>query len=161
MDWSYDLLSPAEQTLFRRISVFVGGCTLEGVEAVCNTKQDLEVDVLDGMGSLVNNSLVRQIEQSAGEPRFALLDTVREYGLERLAASGEESAIKRAHAAYCLVLAEECASQAADPARDGVGKFAGSGAQQLSCSARLVDAQRKRGVGATSGSGALPVLGDA
>src|ERR1700737_858838 len=76
-DWSYDLLSPAEQTLFRRISVFVGGCTLEGVEAVCNTKQDLEVDVLDGMGSLVNNSLVQHIEQSAGEPRFALLDTVR------------------------------------------------------------------------------------
>jgi predicted ATPase len=116
IDWSYDLLSPAEQTLFRRISVFVGGCTLEGVEAVCNTKQDLEIDVLDGMGSLVNNSLVQQIEQSAGEPRFALLDTVREYGVERLAASGEESAIKRAHAAYYLVLAEECASQATDPA---------------------------------------------
>ncbi len=116
IDWSYDLLSPAEQKLFRRISVFVGGCTLEGIEAVCNTKQDLEVDVLDGMGSLVNNSLVQQIEQSAGEPRFALLDTVREYGLERLAASGEESAIKRAHAAYCVVMAEECAAQAADPA---------------------------------------------
>jgi hypothetical protein len=116
IDWSYDLLSPAEQTLFRRISVFVGGCTLEGVEAVCNTKQDLDVDVLDGMGSLVNNSLVRQIEQSAGEPRFVLLDTVREYGLERLAASGEEAAIKRAHAAYSLVLAEECAAQAAEPA---------------------------------------------
>src|SRR6202166_2811769 len=117
MDWSYDLLSPAEQTLFRRLSVFVGGCTLEGVEAVCNTKQDLQIDVLDGMGSLVNNSLVQRIEQSAGEPRFTLLDTVREYGLERVAASGEESAIKRAHAAYCLVLAEECAAQAADPAR--------------------------------------------
>jgi len=116
IDWSYDLLSPAEQTLFRRISVFVGGCTLEGVEAVCNTKQDLEVEVLDGMGSLVNNSLVQQVEQSAGEPRFALLDTVREYGLERLAASGEEAAIKRAHAAYYLVLAEESATQAADPA---------------------------------------------
>jgi predicted ATPase len=116
IDWSYDLLSPAEQILFRRISVFVGGCNLEGLEAVCNTKQDLEVDVLDGMGSLVNNSLVQQIEQSAGEPRFALLDTVREYGLERLAASGEESAIKRAHAAYCVVLAEEYAAQAADPA---------------------------------------------
>jgi predicted ATPase len=117
MDWSYDLLSPAEQALFRRISIFVGGCTLEGVEAVCNTKQDLEVGVLDGVESLVNNSLVQQIEQSAGEPRFMLLDTVREYGLERLAASGEEAAIKRAHAAYCLVLAEECAAQAADPAR--------------------------------------------
>jgi predicted ATPase len=116
MDWSYDLLNPAEQILFGRLSVFVGGCTLEGVEAVCNTKQDLQIDVLDGMGSLVNNSLVRQVEQSAGEPRFALLDTVREYGLERLAASGEESGIRKAHAAYCLVLAEECAAQAADPA---------------------------------------------
>jgi predicted ATPase len=116
MDWSYDLLSPAEQTLFRRLSVFAGGCTLEGVEAVCNTKQDLQIDVLDGTGSLVNNSLVRQVEQSAGEPRFALLDTVREYGLERLAASGEESGIRKAHAAYCLVLAEECTAQAADPA---------------------------------------------
>src|ERR1700688_210567 len=119
MDWSYDLLSPAEQTLFRRLSVFVGGCTLEGVEAVCNTKQDLQIDVLDGMGSLVNNSLVRQVEQSAGEPRLALLDTVREYGLERLATSGEEPAIRRAHAAYCLVLAEECASLATDPAQRG------------------------------------------
>jgi predicted ATPase len=117
IDWSYDLLSPAEQTLFRRLSVFVGGCTLEAIEAVCNTKQDLEVDVLDGVGSLVNNSLVQQIEQSAGEPRFMLLDTVREYGLERLASSGEEPAIRRAHAAYCLVLAEECASLAADPAQ--------------------------------------------
>ncbi|MDQ1408073.1 MAG: hypothetical protein QOG55_3702 [Acidobacteriaceae bacterium] len=116
MDWSFDLLSPAEQTLFRRLSVFAGGCTLEGVEAVCNTKQDLDIDVLDGMGSLVNNSLVRQLERSAGEPRFALLDTVREYGLERLASSGEESGIRKAHAAYCLVLAEECAAQATDPA---------------------------------------------
>ena len=116
MDWSYDLLSPAEQKLFRRLSVFVGGCTLEGVEAVCNTKQDLEIDVLDGTGALVNNSLVRQIEQSAGEPRFALLDTVREYGLERLTTSSEEPRIRRAHAAYCLVLAEECAAQATDPA---------------------------------------------
>jgi predicted ATPase/serine/threonine protein kinase len=117
IDWSYDLLSPAEQILFRRVSVFVGGCTLEGVEAVCNTKQDLAVDVLDGMGSLVNNSLVQHIEQSAGEPRFVLLDTVREYGLERLATSGEEPATRRAHAAYYLVLAEECASLAADPAQ--------------------------------------------
>jgi predicted ATPase len=115
IDWSYGLLSEAEQALFRRLSVFVGGCTLEGVEAVCNTKQDLGLDVLEGMASLVDKSLVQQIERPGGEPRFVLLDTVREYGLERLAASGEERATKRAHAAYCLVLAEE--SQAADPAR--------------------------------------------
>jgi predicted ATPase len=117
IDWSYDLLSQAEQALFRRVAVFVGGCTLEGVEAVCNTKQDLELDVIEGMESLVDKSLVQQIERLEGESRFVLLDTVREYALERLAASGEECATKRAHAAYCLVLAEESASQAADPAR--------------------------------------------
>src|SRR5438105_2000984 len=117
IDWSYLLLGEAEQALFRRLSVFVGGCTLEGVEAVCNTKQDLGLDVLEGMASLVDKSLVQQIESPGAESRFVLLDTVREYGLERLAASGEERATKRAHAAYCLVLAEESASQAADPAR--------------------------------------------
>src|SRR5438445_662084 len=75
------------------------------------------LDVLEGMASLVDKSLVQQIERPGAESRFVLLDTVREYGLERLAASGEEHATKRAHAAYCLVLAEESASQAADPAR--------------------------------------------
>jgi predicted ATPase len=113
IDWSFNLLNEAEQALFRRVSVFVGGCTLEGVEAVCNTGQDLEVDVLDGMESLVNKSLVQQIESANGDSRFALLDTVREYGLERLAASGEEAATRRAHAAYFLVLAEESAQQVA------------------------------------------------
>ncbi len=117
IDWSYGLLNPAEQALFRRLSVFVGGCTLEEVEAVCNTKQDLQLDVLEGMASLVDKSLVQQIEDSQGESRFVLLETVREYGLEHLASSGEEDATRRAHAAYCLVLAEESASRAADSAR--------------------------------------------
>lgn len=109
IDWSYDLLSPAEQALFRRVSVFVGGCTLEGVEAVCNTKEDLGVDVLEGMESLLDKSLVQQIEDRNGESRFVLLDTIRGYGLERLVSAGEEHATRRAHAAYCLVLAEEAA----------------------------------------------------
>jgi predicted ATPase len=115
IDWSYGLLSPGEQMLFRRVSVFVGGCTLDGVEAVCNTKLDLEVDVLDGMASLVDKSLVQQIESQEGESRFVLLDTIREYGLDRLVASGEEADIRRAHAAFCLVVAEDCASRGADP----------------------------------------------
>jgi predicted ATPase/tRNA A-37 threonylcarbamoyl transferase component Bud32 len=117
IDWSYGLLSQAEQRLFRRVSVFVGGCTLEGVEAVCNTKQDLELDVLEGMESLVDKSLIQHIEGLEGESRFVLLDTVREYALEGLTASGEEGPIRRAHAAYCLVLAEEFASHTADPVR--------------------------------------------
>ncbi len=111
MDWSYDLLSAAEQKLFRRLSVFVGGCTLEGVEAVCDTKGDLDLDLLDGMASLVDKSLVQQVEQAKGESRFVMLETIREYALEKLMASGEEALIKRAHAAYCLVLAEEATEQ--------------------------------------------------
>jgi predicted ATPase/DNA-binding winged helix-turn-helix (wHTH) protein len=107
MDWSYDLLSPAEQKLFRRLSVFVGGCNLEGVEAVCDTKGDLNLDLLDGMASMVDKSLVQQVEPAKGESRFSMLETVREYALERLQANGEEAATRRAHAAYCLVLAEE------------------------------------------------------
>ena len=63
MDWSYDLLSPAEQKLFRRLSAFVGGCNLEGVEAVCDTKGDLDLDLLDGMASMVDKSLAQQVEQ--------------------------------------------------------------------------------------------------
>jgi predicted ATPase len=107
IDWSYDLLSAAEQKLFRRLSVFVGGCTLEGVEAVCDTKGDLELDLLDGMASMVDKSLMQQLEQPNGESRFVMLETIREYAQEKLEASGEEALTKRAHAAYCLVLAEE------------------------------------------------------
>lgn len=111
IDWSYDLLNEPEQKLFRRLSVFLGGCTLEAVESVCDTKKDLGLDVLDGMASMVDKSLVRQIEQGKGEPRFVMLETVREYGLEKLAASGEEAVTRRAQAAYCLVLAEEGAAE--------------------------------------------------
>jgi predicted ATPase len=114
MDWSYDLLNVAEQKLFRRMSVFVGGCNLEGVEAVCDTKGDLELDLLDGMASMVDKSLARQVEQANGESRFLMLETIHEYALEKLRASGEEAATKRAHAAYCLILAEEEATQQND-----------------------------------------------
>jgi predicted ATPase len=111
IDWSYDLLNPTEQTLFRRLSVFVGGCTLEAVEAVCNTKRDLALDVLEGMASLVDKSLLQQVDVPEGESRFMMLETIREYGLEKLVASGDEALTRRAHAAYCLVLAEEWASE--------------------------------------------------
>ena len=107
VDWSYSLLNAAEQSLFRRLSVFIGGCTLEAVEAVCDTKGDLGLNVLDGMASMVDKSLTQQIEQAGAETRFLMLSTIREYALERLAESGEQSATRRAHAAYCLVLAEE------------------------------------------------------
>src|SRR5439155_18104199 len=104
IDWSYDLLSPAEQKLFRRLSAFVGGCTLEGVEAVCDTKGDLDLDLLDGMASMVDKSLVQQVEQANGESRFLMRETIREYAREKLEARVEDALTKRAHAAYCLVL---------------------------------------------------------
>ncbi len=112
VDWSYGLLNPAEQTLFRRLSVFRGGCTLEAVEAVCDTAGDLGLDVLDGMASMVDKSLAQQVE-AAGEARFVMLTTIREYALERLAASDDAAATRRSHAAYYLVLAEEGALEAA------------------------------------------------
>src|SRR5258708_10163711 len=93
------------------LSVCVGGCNLEGVEAVCDTKGDLNLDLLDGMASMVDKSLAQQVEQAKGESRFVMLETIREYALEKLKASGEEPLTKRAHAAYCLILAEEEVSE--------------------------------------------------
>jgi predicted ATPase/class 3 adenylate cyclase len=103
--WSYDLLDEAHQTLFRRLSVFVGGCTLEAAEAVCPAEGDLAVDVLEGLGALVSQSLVRQ-EEVGGEVRFTMLETIHEYGREQLAASGEQNALRRRHAQFFLELAE-------------------------------------------------------
>jgi predicted ATPase len=111
IDWSHELLSDTERRLFRRLAVFAGSCTVEGAEAVCNARQDPDLSVLDGMSSLVDKSLLHHVDTAPdaahGEPRFAMLETVREYALEQLAASGEEPVTRRAHAAYGIVLAEE------------------------------------------------------
>jgi len=124
MDWSYDLLNPAEQKLFRRLSVFAGGCNLEGVEAVCDTRSDLQLDLLDGMTSMLDKSLVLQAPPANGEARFTMLETIREYAREKLEISGEEASTKRAHAAYCLVLAEESpAEQAGAQVADQLERF--------------------------------------
>ena len=107
LDWSHNLLDPEQQKLFRRMSVFVGGATHEAIEAVCNAKEDLDIDLLDAIESLVDNSLVRRTGADLTEPRFVMLETMREYGLGRLAEAGEEAYTRKAHAAYCVVLAEE------------------------------------------------------
>ncbi|HWJ47786.1 MAG TPA: tetratricopeptide repeat protein, partial [Candidatus Udaeobacter sp.] len=117
IDWSFDLLTEAEQKLLSRLSVFWGGCTLEGAEAVCNTKDDLGAEIFELMSSLVDKSLIQQRQQNDEEPRFRMLETIREYSLERLQQSGEEASTKRAHAAYCLVLAEEGNPQLNEPER--------------------------------------------
>jgi non-specific serine/threonine protein kinase len=131
--WSHDLLTTDEQVLFRRLAVFVGGFTLEAAEAVCGSSElrassfELEpsvaggvadtdrsklqarsskLDALDGIASLVDKSLVQSAEGTDGLPRYAMLETVREFGLDRLAASGEEQDVRRGHAAWCVALAE-------------------------------------------------------
>jgi predicted ATPase len=108
--WSHDLLAEAEQRLFRRISVFVGGCTFEAAEAVADTKRDLGVDVIDGIESLMHKSLIQLNELPEGEPRLTMMETIREFGIERLRDAGEDAAVRKAHAAYHLVLAEEAAN---------------------------------------------------
>jgi predicted ATPase len=103
--WSYDLLPEDEQALFARLGVFAGGATLAAAEAVCARQGG--PDVLEGLASLVDNSLLRRDEDEAGEPRFRMLQTVREYALECLEARGDAATVRRRHAEFFLALAEE------------------------------------------------------
>ena len=98
LEWSYSLLNENEKKLYARLSVFVGGFMLEAAEAVCNP--DDKLDILDGVTSLVNNSLLRQEVMANGEPRFSMLETIRAYAMERLAESGESDALHGGHAQY-------------------------------------------------------------
>jgi tetratricopeptide (TPR) repeat protein len=111
IDWSYDLLSDDEKTLFQRLAVFVGGCSLEAAEAL--SKAGGGLDVLSGLEGLADKSLLRGSEVD-GQPRFGMLETIREYALARLAASGEEETIRQQHASFYLAMAEE-----AEPALAG------------------------------------------
>jgi len=107
IDWSYELLPEGERALFARLAVFVGGCSLEAAEAVCDPCGELGVEVLDGIASLVDKSLIRQQERAEGEPRFVMLETVREYALERLEADPSAPEVRRRHSDYFGQLAEQ------------------------------------------------------
>jgi predicted ATPase/DNA-binding CsgD family transcriptional regulator len=113
--WSYNLLDPAEQQLFCRLSIFVGGCTLDAIESIYRTLVGNDFQVLDGVSSLIDKSLLQQIEQEGQEPRLVMLETVREYGLECLAAGGEEEITRQAHAIYYMRLAEEAEPELLGP----------------------------------------------
>ena len=113
--WSYHLLDEAEQRLFRRLSVFVGGCTLEAIEAFCGAFTDGAASALDSVASLIDKSLLQQSEQDDEELRIVMLETIREYGLECLSDSGEEEITRMAHAAYYLALAEEAEPELGSP----------------------------------------------
>jgi predicted ATPase/DNA-binding CsgD family transcriptional regulator len=105
--WSYDLLSAQEQRLFRRLAVFVGGCILEAIEALCTALDGGAEQVLDAVASLLDKNLLQHRERGHEEPRLLMLETIREYGLEALTASGEMESTREAHAHYYLALAEE------------------------------------------------------
>ena len=110
IEWSYQLLNPMEQRLFRWLSVFVGGGTLQAAEVVCSTFDDGSGQVLDGVASLVDKSLLQrmeQIEEGSEDSRLLMLETIREYGLEALTASGEGNSARQAHADCFLQLVEE------------------------------------------------------
>lgn len=107
IDWSYDLLDPAEQHLFARLSVFAGGCSLEAAHRVCDPDGDLGIDVLDGISSLVEKSLLRADESDLGEPRFVMLETLREYAEEKLGEMEDASSVYEWHLQYFLGRSEE------------------------------------------------------
>ncbi len=153
LDWSHALLDAGGQVLFRRLAVFVGGCTLEAAEAVCaddlqdgQPARDVRAAhegqpahgqaarattggpsqvalgrevVLDGLAALVDTHLLRQEEAPVGEARFLMLETIREYALGRLAASGEAETLRRRHAAYYLALAERAEPELEGPTQPG------------------------------------------
>jgi predicted ATPase/class 3 adenylate cyclase len=109
--WSVDLLPDDQQVLLRRLAVFAGGATLEAVEAVCAG----DGDALDGLTGLVEQSLVRQREAPGDEPRFVMLETIREFAVEQLRDSGEERTVREAQAAWSFSLAEQAESALSGP----------------------------------------------
>ena len=113
--WSYHLLNASERRLFRRISVFVGSCMLEAVEAVCAALDGEAAGVVDDVSSLIDKSLLQHTEQESQEPLLVMLETIREYALEALATSGEMEDTRRAHAAYYLRLVEEAEPELIGP----------------------------------------------
>jgi predicted ATPase len=119
--WSYGLLDQQGQALFRRVSIFVGGCTVEAAEAVCVAPEGLPAlggDVLLGLSALADQSLLVVVEGPEGEPRFRMLETVRVFGREKLHEAGEQEALASAHAAWCLALAEQAMPALQGPEQD-------------------------------------------
>ena len=103
--WSHDLLDTPERILFRRLAIFVGGCTIERAVAVCDPEDELGIDMIDALAALVDKSLLRRAGAPDGEPRFLMLGTIRDFGLERLAESEDGPAIRRRYEDHFVDLA--------------------------------------------------------
>ena len=113
--WSYDLLEDGLKKLFSRLAVFAGGCTLTSAEVVCSQANDLQIDVLDGISSLVDNNLLRRDHEMGGEPRVSMLQTIREYGLEQLRKSRKDAETYRTHAKHFASMVEEAEAKRSGP----------------------------------------------
>jgi predicted ATPase/transcriptional regulator with XRE-family HTH domain len=111
LDWSYTLLSASQQTLFRRLGAFVGGSTVEAIAAVCSADGALLLKVFDRVAALVDHSLLRQEIGVGGASRYTMLETIREYAVERLEAIGEAGTVRWRHADYYLALAEKARAE--------------------------------------------------
>jgi predicted ATPase/DNA-binding SARP family transcriptional activator len=122
IDWSHELLGEREQILWRRLAVFAGGWTLEAATTVCGLGED---DLVDGLAGLVENSLLLRREQpQQPEPRFSMLETIREYALERLTESGEEEDVRSRHADYFAELADTAYAQRLGDERIWISRLA-------------------------------------
>jgi predicted ATPase/class 3 adenylate cyclase len=106
IDWSYALLNQDEQRLLTRLSVFAGGLDLEAAEAVCNIEGLPEIEVFEGISSLIEKSLLRAEDNIRSEPRYSMLESIREYAREKLEAGGEAEALRESHASHFCVLSE-------------------------------------------------------
>jgi non-specific serine/threonine protein kinase len=115
LDWSHDLLPAPVKKLFRRLSIFNGGCTLSAARTVCDLDGDLEMDVLDGLAELVDWSLLQSDAEPDGEPRCRMLESIREYAWERLLSSPDFPVVRQRHAAVFPALAEAAGDQLHGP----------------------------------------------
>ncbi len=124
ISWSYDLLPPNQQRLFRRLSVFSGGSTLEAIAAICDGDDDAKGDVpaphaiIESLDALVTGSLLRQEQQASGEPRLGMLSTLRDFAFEQLQGAGELPALRRCHARWYLTQAEQAVPHLRSAAQD-------------------------------------------
>ncbi len=115
IDWSHDLLDPTERILFRRLGIFLGGCSIEGAQEICDGDGRLGIDMLDGLTSLTDKSLLRRLNPVDGEPRVGMLETVREYALERLTESPDWEVVRHRYQDLFAALALQSAGEIMGP----------------------------------------------
>jgi predicted ATPase len=115
IEWSHELLDSQQRRVFARLAIFAGGADLDAVEAVVNPDHELGIDTVDALSALVENNLVRTVDAPDAEARFGMLETIREFGLGRLAELGEESLIRRRHAEHWIHLCEQACDALSGP----------------------------------------------